>query len=65
MELAEYLGVLGGIAALLGLQGFWINRSLNRVEQALDVFKAQNHADMATHTSHIADLRERVAKIEG
>lgn len=72
MEFSEYLGVLGGIAALLGLQGFWINRSLGRVEAAVDRVdtalndhKAESHSDMATLTSHIADLRERVAKIEG
>jgi hypothetical protein len=36
MGFAEYLEVLGGIAALLGLQGFWITRRLARVEAAVD-----------------------------
>jgi hypothetical protein len=59
------------IVAVIGLQTFWISRSLDglegsldRLEGRLDSFSAENHADMATHTSAIADLRERVARIE-
>jgi polyhydroxyalkanoate synthesis regulator phasin len=39
--------------------------AVDRVDTALNDHKAESHSDMATLTSHIADLRERVAKIEG
>jgi hypothetical protein len=52
------------IVAVVGLQTFWISRSLDRLETLLDSFRAEVHADMATHTSAITDLRERVARIE-
>lgn len=71
MELQEYVGILAGLGVLVGIQGFWFSRalgrvefSLDRVQSSLDSFKAESHADMATHTAAIADLRERVARIE-
>ena len=59
------------LTALIGLQTFWISRSLGRLEVGvdsvdarLDAFRAEVHRDMTTHTEAIADLRERVARLE-
>jgi uncharacterized protein YoxC len=71
VDLAEYVGILAGLGVLVGIQSFWFSRALGRVESSvdrveasLDGLKAESHADMATHTAVIADLRERVARIE-
>jgi hypothetical protein len=64
MSTGTTIAALAIIVAVIGLQTFWISRSLDRLEGRLDSFRAENHADMATHTNAIADLRERVARIE-
>jgi hypothetical protein len=51
-------------AADVLVQTHWMNRSLGRVETTLDVFRAEVHADMQTHTGAIIDLRERVTRLE-
>lgn len=56
------LGTL--MTALFGVQTFWINRSLSRLEVSLDGFKDQTHRDLQAQTAAIADLRERVARLE-
>lgn len=64
VDLQEYVGILAGLGVLMGIQGFWFSRALGRVGSSLDSFKSESHADMATHTAAITDLRERVARIE-
>jgi hypothetical protein len=63
VDLPEYIGILAGLGVIVGIQGFWFSRALDRVESSLDSFRAENHTDMATHTAAIADLRERVARM--
>jgi hypothetical protein len=50
--------------ALIGIQTLWINRSLTRLESGVDDFRSELHRDLTTHTEAIADLRERVARLE-
>jgi hypothetical protein len=63
------------VVAVIGLQTFWISRSLDRLETRLDAgldslgarldsFRSETHADLATLTNAVTDLRERVARIE-
>jgi uncharacterized protein YoxC len=59
------------IVAVIGLQTFWISRSLDRLEGSLDRldtrldgFQTATHSDLATLTNAVTDLRERVARIE-
>jgi hypothetical protein len=52
------------IIAVIGLQTFWISRSLDRLETRLDGFQSATHSDLTTLTSAVTDLRERVARIE-
>lgn len=58
---AFYTAVVG---TLIGLQTFWISRSLGSLEGRLNSFREEVHRDMTTHTEAIADLRERVARLE-
>lgn len=57
--------------AAIGLQTFWISRSIGKVEDRiesvddrLEAFKVEHHRDMQAHTEAISDLRERVARLE-
>jgi hypothetical protein len=57
--------------AVIGLQTFWISRSLDRLDAGLDSlgarldsFRSETHDDLATLTNAVTDLRERVARIE-
>ena len=59
----EVIGT-GIIGILIGLQTFWVSRSLGRLETSLDDFRAEVHRDLTTHTEAITDLRERVARLE-
>lgn len=63
------------LALVIGLQTFWISRSLGRLETGqdtlaerldgrIDSFQAEMHRDLTTHSEAIADLRERVARLE-
>jgi hypothetical protein len=59
------------LIAVIGLQTFWISRSLDRLDSSLDrldarldAFQAATHSDLATLTNAVTDLRERVARIE-
>jgi hypothetical protein len=52
------------VVAVIGLQTFWISRSLDRLETRLDSFQSATHSDLATLTNAVTDLRERVARIE-
>ena len=68
MDVAVIVSFLGLVA---GLQSFWMNRSLGRVEASVDglrtefgAFRAEIHRDLTTHTNAIADLRERMARVE-
>ena len=51
------------IVAVVGLETFWISRSLDRLETRLDAFQTATHNDLATLTNAVTDLRERVARI--
>jgi len=71
LELADLLAIAALVALPIGIQTFWISRSIGRVEASVDDvrvelrgFKTEVHADMQAHTTAITDLRERVAKLE-
>lgn len=52
------------IGAVITLQSFWIKGALDDLRGELRGFKDENHRDMQTHTESIADLRERVTRLE-
>ena len=65
------IGYAAVILAAIGIQTFWISRSIGKVEDAVDevksdlrAFKSENHGDMHAHTEAITSLRERVARLE-
>jgi hypothetical protein len=63
MTVAEYLGValplLAFTGLIVGVQTFWIARSLDRIDARLDRFEDQMHRDLQAHTEAIAELRAR------
>jgi hypothetical protein len=52
------------IVVVIGIQTYWISRSLGRVGSRLDGFEDRMHSDLQAHTQAITDLRERVARLE-
>lgn len=65
-QVAIFASIVGVVfAAVVSVQTFWISRAIDTLTGELRQFKGQTHADLQVHTETIAELRDRVTRLEG
>lgn len=65
-QVAIFASIVGVVfAAVVSVQTFWISRAIDTLTGELRQFKGQTHTDLQVHTETIAELRDRVTRLEG